>query len=613
MAILEEDIVRVRQSVDLVEVIQEHVGLRKVGRRWSGLCPFHAEKSPSFSVNGEEGFWYCFGCHAKGDVITFVREIEHIDFVEAVERLAARSNIEIRFDNTRAASDRKHRQVLVDAMDKAVDWYHQRLLSGPDAKAARAYLRDRGYDGEVVRRFKLGWAPEGWDELSRGLRVPDAVLKETGLAFVNRRGRAQDAFRGRALFPIFDVSGSAIALGGRILPGNEGPKYKNSSETSLYSKSRTLYALNWAKTNIVARNEVVVCEGYTDVIGFFLADVPRAVATCGTALTEEHVRTLKNFAGRIVLAYDADSAGQAAAERFYEWERKLGIDIVVAELPKGADPADLARTDPDRLRAAVKDARPFLQFRIERTLDASDLRTVEGRARAAEKCLAMIAEHPSELVRDQYLMVVADRTRVPIEHLRQSAAGGGRRRLGPTRPIDLRKREPDNSVPQVEWEALRAAVLQPAEVASLLDKILPPAGFDGVEDSLFSHHVCRSAFGALVESIDLHEAIAKADPEAADLLARLAAGDGGGASADEFLRLVDRAADRYLREFEVQARASTSAVLELGPDIAWLKLSIEKIRTSGREIEAAALLLSWMADRTSTVNPGVAPEPEAAN
>jgi DNA primase len=611
MAILEEDIVRVRQAVDLVEVVQEHVGLRKVGRRWTGLCPFHAEKSPSFSVNGEEGFWYCFGCHAKGDVITFVREVEHIDFVEAVERLAARASIEIHFDNTRTAGDRKHRQVLVEAMEQAVEWYHQRLLNAPDAKAARAYLRERGYDGDVVRQFKIGWAPEGWDELAKGLKLPENVLKGTGLGFVNRRGRAQDAFRARVLFPIFDAGGSAIAIGGRILPGGEGPKYKNSSETPLYAKSRTLYALNWAKGDVVTTNEVVVCEGYTDVIGFFTAGVPRAVATCGTALTEEHVRTLKNFASRVVLAYDADSAGQAAADRFYEWERKLGIDIVVAELPKGADPADLARRDPELLKAAVQGARPFLQFRIERALQAADLRTVEGRARVAESCLQMITEHPNELVRDQYLMVVADRCRVPIERLRTSLSTGSLGPLGEIRPsvVDVRSGGHSRSggagastdrVLRVEWEAIRVAIQQPEDVAMLLDKITPASGVAGLEDVLFDDDVSRAAFGALIESPTFHDAIASAEPEASDLLGRLSVEDGEGNAADEFLRLVDRAASRYIRELEVRARVSPAGLVAVGSNIAWLKLSIEQLRSSETEIEAAASLLAWLADQSSS-------------
>ncbi|HEX9968507.1 MAG TPA: CHC2 zinc finger domain-containing protein, partial [Acidimicrobiales bacterium] len=242
MGIVGEDVARVRAATDFVHVASEHIALRRVGRRYVGLCPFHAEKSPSFSVNAEEGLYYCFGCQAKGDVITFVREVEHLDFAEAVERLAARAGIQLRYDDAAEGKDRQRRSRLIEAMEKAVDWYHERLLSSPDAAAARGYLRSRGYDGETVRAFRIGWAPDEWHALASALKLPDDVLQDTGLGFLNRYHRQTDAFRGRVMFPIFDASGKPVAFGGRILPGGEGPKYKNSPETPIYSKSRTLYA-----------------------------------------------------------------------------------------------------------------------------------------------------------------------------------------------------------------------------------------------------------------------------------------------------------------------------------------------------------------------------------
>ncbi len=350
---------RVRAATDIVALIGEHAALKKVGANWMGLCPFHQEKSPSFSVNAEEGLYYCFGCQKSGDAISFVRDVEHVDFVEAVRRLADRAGVTITEDAA-VTAERQRRNPLYDAMTRAVDFYHERLLGAPDGGPARDYLRSRGYDGEVVRSFQIGWAPEGWDALASHLKVPERVLTESGLGFVNRRGRRQDAFRGRVIFPIFDPSGKAIALGGRILPPRgasavpEGPKYKNSQDGPIYSKRRTLYGLNWAKTDVVASGEVIVCEGYTDVIAFFQVGLPRAVATCGTALGEEHFRVLGNFAKRMVLAYDADAAGEAGATRVYEWERHHSVDVAVAALPAGADPADLARTDPDALRRAVE-------------------------------------------------------------------------------------------------------------------------------------------------------------------------------------------------------------------------------------------------------------------
>jgi DNA primase len=233
VGIVDEDVARVKAAVDFVQVASEHIALKKVGRRWVGLCPFHAEKSPSFSVNAEEGLYHCFGCQASGDVIKFVREVDGLDFVEAVERLAAKAGIQLRYDDASEGRDRTHRRRLVEAMEQAVAWYHERLLSAPDAAAARGYLRSRGYDGEVVRQFKLGWAPDEWDALARALHLPEDVLKDTGLGFVNRRNRQQDSFRARLLFPIFDAGGKPVAFGGRVLPGGEGPKYKNSPETPI--------------------------------------------------------------------------------------------------------------------------------------------------------------------------------------------------------------------------------------------------------------------------------------------------------------------------------------------------------------------------------------------
>ena len=575
MGIVDEDVARVRAATDFVQVASEHVALKRVGQRWVGLCPFHAEKSASFSINADEGLYYCFGCQAKGDVITFVREVDHLGFVEAVERLASRAGIQLRYDEEREGRDRQRRSRLTEAMERAVDWYHQRLLTGSDAAAARAYLRSRGYDGDVVRAFRLGWAPGDWDALAKALRLPNDVLRDTGLGIVNRHGRQQDSFRGRVLFPIFDAGGTPVAFGGRALPGGDGPKYKNSPETPIYSKSRTLYGLNWAKAEVSRVGEVVVCEGYTDVIGLFGAGVPRAVATCGTALADEHFRMLKNFARRIVLAYDADAAGQAAADRFYEWERRYEVDIAVAAMPPGSDPGDLARRDPDGLRQAVEQAKPFLAFRIERALAAADLRAPEGRARAAEAAMVAIAEHPSELVRDQYLMQVADRCRIDPERLRgRSLARPAGRRAGGERAA--RRREPGGP----ELEALRLAVHRRDEVVPRLHRVL------------FADDRFLAAFSALASAPTLHEAIADADPEAADLLQRLAVEEASADPADVVARLVDRATHRAVTELEADARAMPVRALETGATVNWLKLTMAELPGE----EAAERLVAWLVD-----------------
>ncbi len=597
MGIADEDVARVRAETDFVAVASEHLALRKTGRRWVGLCPFHPEKSPSFSLNAEEGLYYCFGCQAKGDAITFVREIEHLDFVEAVEKLAARAGITLRYDDTNTSREHQQKARLHEALERAGAWYHQRLLNGPDAAAARGYLRaERGYDGAVVRQYRLGWAPEGWDTLVRALQLPEDVLRDAGLGYANRIGRLNDAFRARLLFPIFDASGKAVGFGGRILPGGDGPKYKNTAETSVYTKSRVLYGLNWAKKAVVDAGEVVVCEGYTDVIGLHAAGVAQAVATCGTALADGHIRLLTNFARRIVLAYDADSAGQAAADRFYEWEQKFEVDIAVAAMPANQDPADLARRDPDALRDAIANARPFLAFRLDRVLARADLRSPEGRARAAAAAMEVVGEHPQAMVRDQYLMLVADRCRVDPDRLRAgdwSPVGAGRSgdgrsgdgRSGAGRAEVTAVAPADRPSVSAELEALRLAIHRPETVA------------DRLEESLFADELHRSVFRALASATTLHEAIESADPETADLLARLAAGDSDVDADDVMIRLLERAGSRALDELHREARSS-AAPQEYAAVIGWLKLALEELRSpqSGREAEAR--LVPWLLDRS---------------
>ncbi|HWD56585.1 MAG TPA: DNA primase [Acidimicrobiales bacterium] len=619
MAIPDEAVAQVRAATDLVALAGEHVALRRQGRRWVGLCPFHSEKTPSFTVNGEEGLYHCFGCQAAGDAISFVRAVDHLDFVEAVERLAERTGIPIHHEDAGGGRERKRRDRLQAAMGAAVEWYHERLLHHPDGGRARDYLRSRGYDSSTVRAFSLGWAPDDWDALARALEVPGEVLGDAGLGFVNRLGRQQDAFRARVLFPIFDAAGRPVAFGGRVLPtrdagGTEGPKYKNSPESPIYSKRRTLYGLNWAKGEVVQSGEAIVCEGYTDVIALFGIGLRRAVATCGTALGEDHFQILRRFARRVVLAYDADTAGQTAADRVYEWERRHELDVTVADLPSGTDPAEMARTDPDGLRAAVAEAKPFLTFRLERALGEADLRSAEGRAKAAESALTVVAEHPSDLVRDQYVMSVADRCRIDADRLRSrlhelrqertrlttANRRGARPRSqqevgrageddadGASRAPETERRARERPVPDHDGpgiEALRLAVHRPEEVADRLEAVL------------FSNGIQRAAFDALASSTTLHEAIDRAEPAAAVLLERLAVEDTD-ANADEVVtRLVELAALRALAELESDARASESRFLELAPLTMWLRLKIEELRQPATAVETVNGLLPWLVE-----------------
>ncbi len=593
MGIVDEDVERVRQSTDLVKLVTEHTQLKRVGRRWTGLCPFHNEKTPSFSVNAEEGLYHCFGCKASGDAITFVRELEHLDFPGAIEHLARRAGITLRYTDANEGAVRSRKKQLIGHVNRAVELYHGWLLEHPDAGEARGYLRSRGFDGDTVRRFKIGWAPDRWDALARELRVSDKDLVDSGLGKINSIGKQMDWQRGRIVFPVFDERGDAIGFGGRILPGGEGAKYINSQECAVYSKSRVLYGLNWAKEHIVAydaggsaKGEAIICEGYTDVIGFARAGIERAVATCGTALTEDHVKLLKRFTNRLVLAFDADDAGKAAADRVYAWEREFEIDVTVADLPPGVDPDDLARDDPDRLRASIQNAKPFLQFRLDRVLDSGSMDTAEHRARVAEAALQLVREHPSELVRDQYVMDIADRCRIDAVRLREmlrSPRGGRGRAVAPAAP-SVAPQASDN----VEDQALQLLIGGNRTITELLSP------------GLFVTPLRRSVYVAVRDAPSVREAVDMLGADEADLLRRLAAApDDELDAAAVASRLLGRAADRFARELEAEAK-STGDVQALLPEVKFLRQWVIDLREPRSDLRELAPLADWVAMKTSS-------------
>lgn len=579
MAIVDDDIERVRESSPLADVVQQYVALRRVGRNWVGLCPFHAERSGSFNVREETGRYKCFGCGAGGDVFGFIQDIEHVDFVAAVELLAGRAGIQLRYTTGGESKDRQRRKQLVEVLDGAAEWFHQRLLTAPDARVARDYLRGRGLAGDVARRFRLGWAPDDWDALSRDLGVASDLLRDTGLAFTNRSGRLQDSFRGRVMFPITNEAGDTVAFGGRVLPGSSDPaKYKNSPETSVYAKSKVLYGLSRAKGDIVAHDQVIVCEGYTDVIGFHRVGLDRAVATCGTALTEEHVRLLTRFAKRVVLAFDADAAGQGAAARFYEWEQRYDVAVSVARLPEGHDPGDLAGRDPDALRSAVEQATPFLGFRVQRVLGSRPVRSPEDRARMARDAMAVVNEHPDVNVRKLYAGEVAASTGLPAVDLvaaAQRPTAAVEFKVAPTR----RRSWADSA----EFVALALLVQRWDDIAPWL----VPA--------LFHQELERRAFDALAHSGgDLAAALEAADPEARELLERAAVADVEADPMAEVRNLVSAAVRRSLQSGPrgVDADALREA--------SQARRTLEELDDPASSPQALSWLLGWLTSSTSS-------------
>lgn len=580
MAIVEEDLERVRAALVISDVVQQYVALRRQGRNWVGLCPFHAEKSGSFNVRDETGRYRCFGCGAAGDVFTFIQEIEHVDFVTAVESLAGKAGVQLHYTTGGEGRDRQKRKALYEAMTKAVEWYHHRLLESPDARGARDYLRKRGLSGDIARTYKLGWAPDDWDSLARDLKLPPDVLREVGLAFTNKAGRMQDSFRARVMFPIFNENGDPLAFGGRILPGSTDPaKYKNSSETTIYAKSKTLYGLNWAKSDIVAADQIIVCEGYTDVIGFHRSGVRRAVATCGTALTEEHVRLMKRYASQVVLAFDADAAGQGAAQKFYEWEARYQVRVSVARFPEGKDPGDLAVSDPEALAHAVDTAMPFLGFRLQRVLDSRALRSPEDRARMANDAMAIVNEHPDVNVRKLYAGQVATHVGLAVNDLVKVAEQGSRApvvRVAPTRRVGASENAEFVAVAMLlqEWDSIANHLCE----------------------ALFADDVARRAFNAVVDTAaggtagHLDRALALADPEAREFLERAAVADVGDDGAVEARTLIGAATRRAL----AQMRGSDNpAMLTRATEMRQL-LDLLDDPAAGDDV--ATTLLGWLQD-----------------
>ena len=587
MGIMDDDIRRVREESDIIRLITQHTQLKKVGRSWKGLCPFHNEKTPSFTVNQETGRYYCFGCQATGDSIEFLREIDSLDFVAAVEILAAQNGIPLRYTDKQESKSRNRRKELVELVSQAVDFYHEKLIDmeNPDARPAREYLKQRGLGGDIAEKFSIGWASDSWDSLCKHLAVSNEDLLASGLGGINKNGGQYDFFRNRILFPIFSEQGDPIAFGGRKLPDGEGPKYKNTSDgAEIYSKSQILYGLNWAKEEAGRIDELVVCEGYTDVIGCHEAEISRAVATCGTALTQEHVRKMSRFAKKVVLAFDADNAGQSAAEKVYEWESEFDVLFKVADLPEGQDPGDLAFSNPDDLKQIIDTAKPHMQFRVDRVLKKGDFESKEGRAKVAIEAMKVVAQHPDELIRDQYIVQIADKCLIAADEIRRRAS-----KENPGTEKNAKNREVVEVAQEkltTEYQALRMLIHRSEEVRDWLHPVL------------FSDPLAENIFIALTNSTDLHEANQSLGVEESDLIGRLSVQE---AEDDKplgvFSRLLSLAAERKAVEFESLARQS-GELSEYQEDISYLRRSVMELNEEGiHQIEEGMQLRSWLIEK----------------
>lgn len=399
-----EDIDEVRQRTDIKEVVDGYVTLKGAGLgTFKGLCPFHDERSPSFTVRPQVGRYHCFGCGEDGDVIAFVQKQDHSSFQEAVEKLAARIGYELRYEDGGTGPNREEvgrRQRLLDAHKVADEFFQSQLLT-PGAAEARTFLHGRGFDRAAAEQFGVGYAPQGWDALLKHLRgkgFTDAELKLTGMFSEGNRG-IYDRFRGRLIWPIRDIAGDTIGFGARKLyEDDQGPKYLNTPETTLYKKSQVLYGIDLAKRNIAKDRQLVVVEGYTDVMACHLAGIPTAVATCGTAFGTEHIKIARRLlsddgtGGEVIFTFDGDAAGQKAALRAFEEDQRFTAQTYVAVEPTGADPCDLRQSKGDEaVHALVQSRRPLFEFAIRTTLKQFNLDTVEGRVQGLKASVPVVA------------------------------------------------------------------------------------------------------------------------------------------------------------------------------------------------------------------------------
>jgi DNA primase len=418
-----ESIENVRAAADIVEVIQGYTELRRQGARFTGLCPFHDERTPSFSVDPMEKLYYCFGCQVGGDVFTFLQEKDGLEFRDVVEQLADRYGVELGLETAdpREAERRRERDRLYELLKKAGDFYARFLWDSEEAAKARAYLESRGLRRDVLEKYGVGYAPSAWDRvLTSALRsgFSERELASAGLAQRGRQGGYYDRFRSRIMFPLRDARGRVLGFGARAMTDSQRPKYVNTSETAIYRKGRSLFGLDLARVPATRSGQVIVVEGYTDVIALHQGGIENVVASMGTALTEDQVAELARLARVVLLAFDADSSGQEAMLRVQRAAAGRGIDLKVVRLPDDKDPCDLLLEEgPDSFATRVEEAISFLQFQVESVMDGADVSSAAAKDRLIAGLRPVFAGVGSSAERDEQVRRVADRLQLSEHHL----------------------------------------------------------------------------------------------------------------------------------------------------------------------------------------------------
>src|SRR6202790_3181674 len=468
---------RVKQQADIVRVVGEYVRLKKSGQNFSGLCPFHSEKTPSFPVHPVKQIYHCCGCGVGGDVFKFVMEMEKISFPEAIRAVAEKCGIAVPEARERSPEQRRENQQrtsLVEMHREAAAFFAQQLHGTPEGRAAKAYLVDRGLDSEAMARFGIGFAPSGGEALLRVMKQkhPEKALEVSGLFSRDQSGRLYDRFRRRVMFPIANESGKIVAFGGRAL-GDDLPKYLNSPETPVYSKSNVLYHLDRAKESLRQRDFAVLVEGYMDAIAVARAGISNVVASCGTSLTEPQVKLLNRFTRRIIVNYDPDTAGQAATERSLSLLLEQGVEVRVLALPGGKDPDSFIRAQgAAAYTKLLNEAPPYVDYLISRA-SKMDLTSAEGKLRAVNFLMPYVQRIPDRILRSEWATRIAQQLRIEEPVLRESMrkAANERRSEVKARPelVGRAGKHAERRLVQmlIEAEEFRAPLAQEIRAAEL--------------------------------------------------------------------------------------------------------------------------------------------------
>ncbi|MHB1340410.1 MAG: DNA primase [Coriobacteriia bacterium] len=550
--ISDEDIQRVRDATDVVQLVSETVVLKKKGRLFWGNCPFHGEKTPSFKIDPTTQLWHCFGCSLGGDAFGYVMRIENLDFPDAVRRLADRARIEITEEGGPGLPPgRKER--LIAACEAAADFFHKQLTAGRSAEAASArdYLAKRGFGIDVAKRWRLGYAPKAQGELAAALSALGFTrdeLIDANLVLAADRGALKDRFYNRIMFPITDLHGRVIAFGGRTVgqAGPNSPKYLNSNETPVFHKASNLYGIDRSRNEIVTSGTAVVVEGYTDVIALHEAGIPFAVATLGTALGERHVKLLGRFAKRVVYLFDGDPAGMRAATRAVEFidasvtpeAGRDRTDLAVAIIPDSQDPADyVSAHGTEAMRAIIDAAVPLLQFALDERLRAHNLTKPEGKAKALREAASVLAPVKGSILAQEYAQYLADRLLTDVavvqraiasakvaptqaarggEGSAEGAGGPGGPSAGTSSPVEP---PPIGDVQaKAERELLGLVAIAPHLRAEARDLLSEEFVLDETRRTLLGYVLDD---GGTLEKQALYDAVARRDRRAAELLSGL--------------------------------------------------------------------------------------------